>query len=128
MAAPVWLFHSVNKSHRIGADEIQHEIRYPDGRIERPSHVIPFDNHLFRTTNKREAKIVRETTDFQYGRIREITEAEAQKLIAVEAQRLQLPGDMVTIGESTLPGDGELGYEKPSEDVSDVTLPTGPVS
>ena len=104
------IFHSRNKSHRIGADRIQHEIRYPDGKIERSSHVISFANNLFVTTNLKEANIVRDTPDFQMGTIREITEEEMNKLVAKHAQSLSLPVDLVPVGETQLEKD--VGYRE----------------
>lgn len=119
MPAHKVIFHSRNKSHRIGADGIQREIRYADGKIERSSHVISFTNNLFVTTNLKEANIVRETADFQMGTIRQITEEEMNKLIAARANALALPVDMVPIGETQLERD--VGYREQEPEIKQPT-------
>lgn len=116
------IFHSRNKSHRIGADKIQHEMRYPDGKIEKSSHVISFANNLFVTTNLKEANIVRETPDYQMGTIREITEEEMNKLVAEHAQNLSLPVDLVPVGGTQLEKD--MGYKEPVPDSEQPAIST----
>jgi len=105
------IFYSKNRCHRIGADKIQGEVRYSDGRIARPSHMIVFDNHLFITTDSREIKLIKETDEFRLNRIRQVTEEEAHNIIAEEAKKLGLPVEAIKEHE-ILKNPVDFGYEQ----------------
>lgn len=105
------IFHSRNKGHRIGADSVQAEVRYADGRIAKPSHMIVFDNGLFVTEKPAEIKVIEGTTEFKLGRIKRVTQEQAHEIIAVEAKKLNLPVEVMKEHE-TLTTPADAGYEE----------------
>lgn len=100
------IFASFSKEHKIGADDIQQEVRSNDGRIVKSSHIITFHNGIFRTRNKKEIAWIKSRPDFLNGKIRLITPGEEATIIAGHAERLNLPADMVPTG-----GESDVGYD-----------------
>lgn len=67
-----------NKELMVGAESIRPEKRnQATGAQIRPSGVIQFRHGLYRTSDPKEIKLLREGGSFKIGRIREITEEEA---------------------------------------------------
>jgi len=73
-----------NAEMMVGAESIRPEKRNPgSGTLIKPSGLIRFRGGLYRTSDPKEIKLLRNTNSFTIGKIREITEDEAAILAGV---------------------------------------------
>lgn len=99
-----------NKEFRLGADAIQPEVRYSDGRIKTPAESIKFNQGIYRPPTSKHEQVVKECQEFKDGRVRIVTEEELQQIMAATAQSMGAPMGMVKVSQ----GD-ELGYKAPED-------------
>lgn len=71
------MYYSKSPQHRIGADQIQPEVRNQvTGSVIIPSAVITFYGNIYKTENPEEMKLIEATKEFMQGKIKIITMAE----------------------------------------------------
>lgn len=80
------IFHSVNKEYKLGADKIQAEERFSDGRMYQQSKIINFVDHIYKTSDPAEIEIIKNASDFALGRVRVIDEKKLGSLLAATTQ------------------------------------------
>ena len=93
--AEVIFYAPKNRELTIGAEAIHPEKRnMATGAQIRPSGVLQFYNGMFKTSDKKEIDHLRGTTSFAIGRIREISQDEAD--VVVGRPRANLVTDQAT--------------------------------
>ena len=108
-----------NRNLRIGADEIQEEVRLGNGVITKPSYDILFQEHFKVTDDLKVQKAIRRSDSFKKGRVLELTEAQMHvELAKIAKKRLEGGGP----AEIILPTQKSDGYV-PTENVAEV-IPT----
>lgn len=107
-------FAQYNAEFRLGADAAQPEVRYNDGKLKTAAAEIKFNNHVWRVPDdplgpKLEG-VLRNSTEFKNGRIREITTEQYTKLMADQAQKIGVVPGMIK------PNTGDdVGYKMPED-------------
>lgn len=82
------IFYSVNDKFRLGADTIQKEERYNDGRVKTPSLCIEFFGGVYQTESKKEVDVIKASNEYKLGRVRIISETELDILMATKAGKI----------------------------------------
>lgn len=74
-----------NAGYMLGADKIDPEEVYPNGKVRRRSRVISFRDHLYKTDRKTEQEYIENSDDFRLKRVVLITDEEVGKLRLVKS-------------------------------------------
>ena len=82
------IFYSINEKFRLGADKIQREERFNDGRVSVPSKVILFYGGVYKTSDPKEIDVIKNCAEFKLGRVRIINMEELDFLTKLKAETI----------------------------------------
>jgi len=111
------IYWSGSEKFKLGADSIQQEEHFVDGRMKSPAATINFFGNVYRTNDPAEQRVIETCPEFKQGLVREVTPNQLSTAQAAEAVRTgKKTAEQAFKTEADKAADEDPGYTKAKAD------------